>query len=161
MSALQLSKLVAIVVIAALAAYLDIRSRRLPNWLCLVALVAGLGLAFAEAGLQGLSSNALHALAALAAGMVLFALGVIGAGDAKFYAGLAAWFPLRAGTFLILSVALTGLVLLVFWFSLRRLVAQPRPAGAGRDEGLFSKLPFGVAIGVGAALLQALAVFGQ
>lgn len=160
MSVFQLSQLALIVAIAAIAGYLDVRSRRLPNWLCAAALVAGLGLAFVATGLQGMSFNLLHVLAALAVGMVLNALGVIGAGDAKFYASLAAWFPLQAAVSLIVSVASAGLVLLVFWFTLRRLVARP-VMGRDRDNGPFSKLPFGVAIGVGAALLQSAAIFAK
>lgn len=160
MHAPQILQLAAIAVIAGLGAYLDIRWRRLPNWLCLTALAGGLALAFAYAGLQGLSTNALHSVVTLVAGMALFALGTIGAGDAKFYAGMAAWFPLHVAPFLALSVALAGLVLLVSWFSARRIIAAPRTAGAPRDDGPFAKLPFGVAIGVGAAVLQSFSVFG-
>jgi len=135
--------------IAAVGAYLDARYRRLPNWLCGLALVAGIGLELATGGWPEVQSSLVHALLALVVGIGLFALGGIGAGDAKFYAALATWFPLREAPLLIVAVALSGLALLLAWVAIR-LPAARRQRVAGNDA--FAKLPYGLAISAGAVI---------
>ena len=65
------------------ATVIDIRTRRIPNEL--TALIAGIGLGFAAAGVSGLSLGA--SLAGFAVGLLLmmpgYALGATGAGDVK------------------------------------------------------------------------------
>lgn len=129
--------------IAAAACYFDITQRRLPNWLCLAALVAGLVFTGLTGGPIDLGMAAVHAVAALLVGMALYALGAIGAGDAKFYAALAAWFSLWLAPVLLLWVSLCGLVLVVVWFAWRRSLRR------ARKDDVFAKLPYGVAIAVG------------
>ena len=158
MNTLQFAQIGTLTVIAVTGSAFDIKRRRLPNWLCLFALVIGLGMAFLDTGSQAFTSNALHALVALAVGMVLFGLGTIGAGDAKFYAALASWFTIGSAPFFILSTALAGLVLLIVWFPLRRLAVHSLSAGSLVGKDAFGKLPFGVAIGAGAVLLQTASV---
>ncbi|MEP6867711.1 MAG: hypothetical protein ABJA20_04280 [Novosphingobium sp.] len=63
-------------------------------------------------------------MAALVAGMILFAMQVVGGGDAKFYAALAAWMPLAFSGALAITIALAGFVLLIVWFSLRSAMAS-------------------------------------
>jgi prepilin peptidase CpaA len=130
------------------AAWIDLTQRRIPNWLCAATAVSGLIAAvILEPPLWGVGSHALHMAIALIGGMALFALGVFGGGDAKFYAAVAAWFPLDMGVLLLIDVALCGLVLLVGWFTWRRLRGMPirRTTGQG-----FDGLPYGIAIGAGA-----------
>ncbi|MES2493008.1 MAG: A24 family peptidase [Pseudomonadota bacterium] len=134
--------------IAALGAYLDWQFRRLPNMLCLAAFAGGTGWTFALYGANAAGLAVLHAVLALLAGMFVFSRGWIGGGDAKFYAGLAAWVPLQAAWLLILSVSLAGLLLLLAWYPFRRKLAPAGQAGAQRRDQL--KLPYGVAIAVGA-----------
>ena len=136
--------------ICLVAAWADIRSRRLPNWLVLVTVVAGLLSTVRSIHDPALSSHLLHVGAALVGGFALFAIGLFGGGDAKFYAALAAWFPLRNGGDLALSVSLTGLALVVVWFFWRRLKGAPLQIRATED---MAKFPYGVAIAAGAALL--------
>ena len=94
-------------------------------------------------------NHALHALIALVVGAGLFAMRVIGGGDAKFYAAVAAWFSLHDAVWLLVLVSLSGLVLLVVWIGARMLSGRPiRKQGAGLNG-----LPYGVAIAVGAAIL--------
>lgn len=123
----------------------DIRTRRLPNWLSLALLVLGLGFAFAQGGLPAMGWHGAHVAIALAVGMALFAGGIIGGGDAKFYAGLAAFFPLGEGFSLLLAVSLAGLVAIVVWFASRRLL---RPGPIDKDS-LYAKFPYGVAMAGG------------
>lgn len=149
-NAIQIGAGVALAAIAVTGAWLDMRFRRLPNRLCAVGLLAGLSFGLAAGGAGWMGMSALHAGLALLAGMALFALGILGGGDAKYYAALAAWFPLGHAFLLMGTVSLTGLLLLVAWLALRK-----RAASGGRAQeadGAFRKLPYGVAIGAGAVL---------
>lgn len=141
--------LASLVLLAIIGAYLDVRYRRLPNWLCL--LVAGGGLvATATLGAPAWPwSGPVHGVVALIVGMLLFAGGLIGGGDAKFYAALALWFPLRDAPLLIGITSVAGLVVLLAWLAWRR-VGRVRGAALGSD---FHKLPYGVAIASGAVVL--------
>lgn len=135
-------------ILAGCGAWLDWHERRLPNWLCVATLGAGLAVTIIETGLVALPSHGLHAGLALVTGMALFHQGLIGGGDAKFYASVAAWFPLGAGFQLVFAVALAGLFLiaalwLLFW--------RDKPSGT---EGQPRTVPYGVAIAVGAIALE-------
>lgn len=128
----------------------DLRLRRLPNVLALTALASGLGFAFAlHPAAVGLS-HLWHALIALVAGLALFAVKWIGGGDAKFYAGVASWFPLKLAIPLIGFIALAAIGLFVAFFGIRRIQGK-RVFARGAGDG--TALPFGVAIGAAAALL--------
>lgn len=157
MSVIDAICMVGLAGIGCVAAWLDIRHRLLPHWLSGLALVAGLAAVLATSGGGAAGSALLHAAIALAGGFLLFAAGMIGGGDAKYYAAMAAWFPLRDGLFLLVSVTLCGLVVLVVWLGWRRSRPRSRPAGpeAGHP---FAKLPYGVAISLGAVLSFAMLV---
>lgn len=127
----------------------DIRSRILPNWLAALLLAFGLVFAAMSGGLETLGWHAAHSAVALVVGMGLFAAGVFGGGDAKFYTGMAAFFPLSMGLKLLLFVAISGGVLALGWIIARRIA----PTKMGKDEGSFGKLPYGVAIATGGIAL--------
>lgn len=135
-------------IIAVTGAWLDVRFRRLPNWLCAIGLATGLASGFAMEGGSWAGMSALHALVALVIGMGVFAMGAVGGGDAKYYAALAAWFPLGKAALLLGAVSVAGLLLLVAWLPLRRRVASSNRVSAQDDA--FRKLPYGVAISAGA-----------
>src|SRR3546814_17067246 len=93
---------------------------------------------------------------ALAAGMGLFAIGAWGGGDAKFYAGIAAFFPLDRGIELLVWVALLGGVMVIAWMVGRRVF----PRLMATKPGLHAKFPYVIAIdhgGIAAAWLPYLA----
>lgn len=141
-----IAALTALAAVAAVASWTDVRQRRIPNWLCAVNFVLGLAFAAYASGWAGAGMAALHVAVALAVTMALFAGGIIGAGDAKFYASMAAWLPIQQGLLLLSAVALAGLVLLiVFW--LTRIRGRARRADA--KDSPFDKLPYGVAVGLG------------
>lgn len=142
-----------LIAIGLVAAWLDARTRRLPNWLSLLALAAGLAVTAVNTGIPALGSHLLHAAIALVVGMGLFRLGLIGGGDAKFYTGIAAWFSLHEAPRLLLYVSLSGLALFIVWFFWRRLTGKKIVRRAGDDDG---KFPYGVAIAAGSIL----AIFG-
>lgn len=127
---------------------LDIRSRRLPNWLCALAGVTGLVHAVMVPGEGGPLSCLAHGALALLVGMLLFALRWIGGGDAKFYAGLAVWLPLRHALAMVMSTAMAGLLILIVWFAWRRI--QGKKIVVRGDEA--AKLPYGIAIAAGGLL---------
>ncbi|MDE2561354.1 MAG: prepilin peptidase [Sphingomonadales bacterium] len=138
-----------LVVLCLVGAWLDTRYRRLPNWLSLLALVSGLVASVVLTGFGAIGSHLLHSLVILVIGMALFRFGLIGGGDAKFYTGIAAWFSLAQAPRLLLSISLSGLVLLIAWFVWRRLAGKRVRKGAEAGE---DKFPYGVAIAAGAIL---------
>ena len=87
-----------------------------------------------------------HAVIALAIGFGLFAARIVGGGDAKFYAGVAAWFALGEAMRLLLAVSLGGLALFLAWFLYRRLTGKAISRPGGEDQG---KFPYGTAIAAG------------
>src|SRR5271154_354078 len=74
-----------------LAAVIDARTRRLPNWLTLGLILSGLARAACVGGIGGVS----HAFAGLFAGasapLILYIMGALGGGDVKLFAGIGAW----------------------------------------------------------------------
>lgn len=133
------------------AAWLDLKFRRIPNWLCGLLAFIGFAVAVWVGGPQALVLHGLHFAAALLVGMVLFGLGVFGGGDAKFYAAVAAWFPITAWAMLAIHVSVSGLALLLVWFSFRRLTGQKiRP----KNPTIYDSLPYGIAIASGAIAIM-------
>lgn len=132
------------------AAILDVRFRRLPNWLAALTALAGLAVVSLEAGGIATAWAAGHAAIALVAGAILFRIGAIGGGDAKFYAGCACWFVLQDAFGLLLSVSLAGLVLVIVWFGFSRLRRKARADAKGE----FALVPYGLAIAAGAMITR-------
>ncbi len=121
----------------------DLRARIIPNALSAALAISGLAATWLGDGTAAAGSAFLHLLIALAIGIALYALGMWGGGDAKFYAGSAAWFTLADLPRLVLAISGAGLLLLIVWFVVRRLRAGP-PVKGRQGE-----LPYGVAIAVG------------
>ncbi len=134
----------ALVAVAALAAVTDILQRRIPNWQVGVALVIACALSWSVGGFAALGWGILHACIALAIGAALFYFGMIGGGDAKFYAAVAAAVPIMRGFELLWWTCIGGFVLLLV-LMLPRLLARQKL----KDSGV--TVPFGVAIFVGLA----------
>jgi len=142
----------ALVIVAAVK---DVTSYTIPNWISL-ALVAAFIPAALAAGLP-LSQVGLHlavGLGALTAGLVLFALRVIGGGDAKLMAAAALWLGWPALTTFIVATVLAGGALSLLILSLRAPLVRPlvlsAPAWFVRLAEPEEGVPYGVAIAVGA-----------
>jgi prepilin peptidase CpaA len=142
----------ALVIVAALK---DVTSFTIPNWISGVLIVAF----FPAAMIAGLPIAALglHAavgVAALIAGMAMFAAGWIGGGDAKLFAAAGLWLGAQAIAPFILVTALAGGLLAVVLMNLRSNWARTViPAGPGWFQRLLAPkgdAPYGVAIAVGA-----------
>ena len=130
-----------------LGCWFDVRHKLLPNWLTLGTAVAGI----VSALLGGFLLDAsIHMALALAVGLVLFGARMVGAGDAKYYAALALFFPWQHAALFAACIGIGGIVLLVGWFLRARLASGLSPAE--RRARLKVPLPFGVAIAIGAAL---------
>jgi prepilin peptidase CpaA len=142
----------ALVIIAALK---DVTSFRIPNWLS-GALVLTFFPAALASGME-LSVFGIHmavGFGGLVAGMIMFALGWIGGGDAKLLAGVALWLGLPAVAPFLLITALAGGALALFLFNIRGNIGRALiPAGPPWIERLRDPkgdAPYGVAIAVGA-----------
>jgi len=123
----------------------DIRDRRLPNWLSLALLLLGLPHAYYLGGLGMTGWHFAHALIAMVVGAGIFAAGIMGGGDAKFYVGFAAFFPLSEGLNLLLWVSIAGIISILSWMVLRRVLPLKKP----EDGSLHAKFPYGVSIAIG------------
>lgn len=86
----MLSKILLELLVVA-AAFLDLRSRRIPNWLTGAGLVAGLAINAYEHGWTGLRTGLLGMLLALAVYSLFFALRAMGGGDVKLMAAVGAF----------------------------------------------------------------------
>jgi prepilin peptidase CpaA len=94
------------VAVLAVATWTDLRTRRIPNWLVLPFMAAGIGVQTWMHGWHGLAQS----LEGLGLGALLFgvlaAMGGMGMGDVKLCAAIGAW--IGPGQ-LILAVVITGL----------------------------------------------------
>jgi prepilin peptidase CpaA len=86
-----LINLAPLLVMMFVAAWIDLRERRIPNWLTLLLMVTGLTHGVFASGSHGLMWSALGLLAGAAIPFVLFAIGAMGGGDVKLMAGVGAW----------------------------------------------------------------------
>lgn len=134
---------------ACLGAAIDLKERRLPNWLCLLSAVIAVAYTALANGTDGLTSALLHCGAALIIGMGLFRIGFVGGGDAKFYAALSFAFPLSLALPFLGWTSLVGLVLVLAMMLFRGV----RRAAMDREVAVLKfTVPYGVAIGGGAII---------
>ena len=109
-----------------LAASIDMRWRRIPNWLTGGLILGGMVRGAAIGGAAGLGHAAAGVLGGAAAPLVLFILGALGGGDVKLLAGVGAWLgPLPAFSVFVVQ-AVIGLVIILV-----------QAASAGRTLALF------------------------
>src|SRR6266568_8404763 len=93
-------------IVLAIATFTDLRSRRIPNWLVLPFMVAGIVISGWHGGWAGL----IHSIAGLALGALCFGflcwMGGMGMGDMKLCAAIGAWI---GPTQLLTALVLTGI----------------------------------------------------
>jgi len=146
------------------AAVIDIKTRRVPNWL--TALLASTGLLLALSGVSGLTVVA--ALSGIAVGLLLMlpahVIGATGAGDVKLLAATGALLgpaPI-ARAFLYTAIAGGALALFIAWRRNRlqtticrvaALVTSPESAAAVIDAPLENnRFPYAPAIAIGSLI---------
>jgi prepilin peptidase CpaA len=102
-------------VVLAIATYTDLRSQRIPNWLVLPFLLAGIGASAWQQGWTGIA----HSLEGFALGAALFGLlywiGGMGAGDVKLCAAIGAWIGPNQLLIAIVLTAIAGGILALVW----------------------------------------------
>jgi len=154
-SILQALLLLVFPVLVIVAALRDVTSFTIPNWISGLLILAFIPAAFAlglDAGQMGMHAGV--GLAALAAGVIMFALGWIGGGDAKLFAAAGLWLGWPAAVPFMIYTALAGGALAVALLSLRsgwlRAFALTAPAWIGRLATPGENVPYGVAIAFGA-----------
>ncbi len=101
------------------ACFYDYRRARIPNWLLVLVLAAGLAKSFAEGGPVGAALCALKVPAVCSLFYPLFKIGALGAGDVKLFGVCAGWMPFeKIFPFLFLSLLVAAV------FSLIKLLVQ-------------------------------------
>lgn len=95
------------------AAFTDIRTRKIPNWLTLSGVLAGLVLNTVLGGWSGLALSAEGLLLAFVAYFLLYALRAMGAGDVKLMAAVGAIVGPGDWLKIFLASALAGAVLAI------------------------------------------------
>lgn len=139
-----------------IAAANDIYEFKIPNWLTIILIcaypVAGLAVGAApELIVEGLLIGA----GMLALGFALFALKIIGGGDAKLFAATAPWLGFGGLGIFLFNTALSGLVLAIVMAMFRKLPLLPVYAHAPWLIQLHQRkkdLPYAVAIAAGGLL---------
>lgn len=159
---------VVLVLTMGVAGLLDLRTRRIPNWLTLGGLLAALVLR-AATGVHPLLDGLAGAGLGFGIGIVLMVLGALGGGDGKLLMAVGAFFGLRpfVGALLLIGVlgGLLGIVEAVRQRAilpavynaggmLRRWATLGRRGDAVRtlDSPGAVKVPYGVAIALGAVV---------
>ncbi len=152
----------ALVLVAALK---DALSFTIPNWVSLT-LAAIFPLAALAVGMPWpvLGLNVAIGVAALIAGMAMFAMGWIGGGDAKLLAAAALWLGWPATTTFLAATAITGGTLAVLLVSVRSAQLRPLvllgPRWVVRLAEPGEGVPYGVAIAAGACAALPMTLFG-
>jgi prepilin peptidase CpaA len=100
-----------VTLIVLVAAATDIRSRRIPNWLTLSGVCAGLLLNCQLSGLDGLKTSVAGLLLGFAAYFALYCLRAMGAGDVKLMAAVGAIVGPQDWFYVFIATAIAGGVL--------------------------------------------------
>ncbi|MCU1328360.1 MAG: type prepilin leader peptidase family protein [Bryobacterales bacterium] len=107
-----------------LAAIIDFRTHRIPNWLVLPFLLAGLASSAYSNGWSGLSESVLGVLTAAVALGVFCYLGGMGMGDLKLCAAIGSWIGPSQMAAALVFTGLAGGVMAVGWAVQGRFLRQ-------------------------------------
>jgi prepilin peptidase CpaA len=113
MPALQLFSLIPLFGMLCIAAVIDWRERRIPNWLTLLTLASGIVSSFLAGHVAGPSEALLGMLVGFAIPFVLFAMGALGGGDVKLLAGVGAWLGPVGAVKVFLAAAIVGMIIVL------------------------------------------------
>jgi prepilin peptidase CpaA len=149
-------------IVLAIAVFTDLRSRRIPNWLVLPFLLAGVAVSPWRSDWRGNGHGfGWHGLGQSFAGMALgfiivaiaFWMGGMGAGDVKLCAALGAWVGPVQMFWVLFLTSLAGGILALCWIFYHRFIRSLLPgAGAEKtslDDLLKRRTPYAPAIAIG------------
>ena len=122
MTAALAQHLLTVLVIAAAA--FDLRTRRIPNWLCATGLLAGFACQIALSQWAGARDAALGAGLALLIYIPLFALRAVGGGDVKLMAAVGSLVGPSSWIAIFLITAILGGVIALVMIALKRRVGR-------------------------------------
>jgi prepilin peptidase CpaA len=148
----------------------DLKTRRIPNYLTLGTVVAGLAYNFMSHGISGLADGFLGMLLGFACLILPYLWGGMGAGDVKALAALGAWLGPKLTLFLFCYMGIAGGVIavgLLVWqgilwqkikegwvFLLNLILCRPDgPPQPPNPAHLTEGIPYGVAIALGMLIL--------
>jgi len=156
-------------ILAVIATFTDLRGRRIPNWLTVPFLLAGLICSVVFHGLSGLGQSVMGmALGAFLMG-ILCLLGGMGMGDLKLCAAVGAWIGPGQLVIALVFMGLIGGVMALCWalaggffgdlmkgtgdlvFGVRSRGLRPHPTLV-LDNPLARKMPYAPAIAIGTIL---------
>src|SRR4051794_20514780 len=134
------------IVLVVVATIWELRTRRIPNWLTIPIVLAGLVVHTLAYGPAGTLHSAFGALAGLAILLVPCLLHWVGAGDVKLLTAVGALqgpaLVLRAGLYGVLAGGLLSLIVLISYRLASRSAARTQPAH-------LLALPYGPALAIG------------
>src|SRR3954452_20522224 len=113
MSAIQLLTLVPLLAMLCIAAGIDWRERRIPNWLTVVMALSGIVSSFLAGHVASPPQAILGMLVGFAIPFVLFAMGALGGGDVKLLAGIGAWLGPIIVVKVFLAAAIVGMLIVL------------------------------------------------
>lgn len=173
---MKLVILVGAVLLALIAGWTDLRSRRIPNWLTVPAAVVGLTANFLLSGWDGLKNSFLGIALGLALLLPFVLVRSLGAGDWKLAGALGAFTgPSRLMDLLLVSVFVAGAMALGLVIYKRRLTQTMRNIGhilvslvtfrlpgerVSLDNPQSLKIPYGVALALTVAIYGVAQVWG-
>lgn len=133
-------------------AWLDWRSRRLPNWLAVSVFLTAIAGVLLHGGIATLPAHLLHFVVALAVGFLLFIVKAMGGGDGKTYAALAMAVPFSQAHMLLAATAFATSILAMLWllfFAPKKAVPEVSTEEFDQTGDDFAKIPLGIAIAAG------------
>jgi prepilin peptidase CpaA len=107
---LQFAPVIALLVWAAV---IDVRERRIPNWLTGLLIFGGLGQSFMDTHTVSIGDSVLGLFTAASVPLALFVLGAMGGGDVKLMAGLGAWMGPAPAMGVLVIEKVIGLILVL------------------------------------------------
>jgi prepilin peptidase CpaA len=102
-------------IVLAVATFTDLRSRRIPNWLVLPFLAAGIGVSGWLHGWHGIGQSFAGLALALVIFGIFFWMGGMGAGDVKLCAAIGAWIGPGQLVVALIMTGIAGGVMVLGW----------------------------------------------